>query len=104
MYLPLISFGATNILMQVLDSHGNVVQSQNATLHQLNAENVFVGLLSDQATGFHPLRTLTLPNQNGSVLIQFLNAQNMPRIAALLANFNLIVLHSFATSTLTHEQ
>ncbi len=105
MYLPLIStFGATNILMQLLDSHGNVVQSQNATLHQLDAEDVFVGLLSDQATGFDPLRTLTLPSQNGSVLIQFLNAQNMPGMAAVLANFNLIVLDTFATSSLTHEQ
>src|SRR5260370_19077822 len=104
MYLPLISFGATNILMQLLDSHGNVVQSQNATLHQLNAEDAVVGLLSAHASGVHPPRTLTLPNQNGSVLIQFLNAQNMPGMAAVLANFNLIVLDSFATSSLTHKQ
>lgn len=105
MYLPMSSsFGAANILMQLLDSHGNVVRSQNAMLHQLNPEDVFVGLLSNQTTGFDPLRSLALPNQNGSVLIQFLNAQTLPAMAAVLANFNLIVLDTFATSSLTHEQ
>ncbi len=105
MYLPVSSiFSVTIIPLQLLDSHGNVVRSQNATLHRLDSEDVFVGLLSDQTAGFDPLRTLTLPNQNGSVLLQFLNAQSMPAMAAVLANFNLIVLDTFATSSLTHEQ
>jgi len=38
------------------------------------------------------------------VQVQYLNAQNMPSMATVLANFNLIVLDSFHTSSLTHEQ
>jgi uncharacterized membrane protein YhaH (DUF805 family) len=105
MYLPLFSqSGAASISVQLLDSHGKVVQSQDVLLHQLDPVNVFVGLLSDQATGFDSLRTLALPSQSGSVKAQFLNAQNMPSMSAVLANFNLMVLDTFTTSSLTREQ
>jgi uncharacterized membrane protein YhaH (DUF805 family) len=104
-YLPVSPiFSVASIRVQLLDSHGNVVQSQIASLRQLDPGDVFVGLLSGQTTGFDPLQTLALPNQNASVKIQFLNAQTMPGRAAVLANFNLIVLDAFMTSSLTHEQ
>jgi hypothetical protein len=104
MYLPITSLGIVSIPVQLLDSQGKVVQSQNVLLHQLSPENVFVGLLSDRTTGFESLRTVALPNESGSVEVQFLNAQTMLSISAVLANFNLVVLDRFTTSSLTHEQ
>jgi len=105
MYLPIYTLqGVPGITVHLLDRQGNILQSQSAPLHVLGSEDVFVGLLSDQDIGFDPLQALQLPVQNGSVVIQFLNAQTMPGMAAVLNNFKLIVLDNFRTSLLTHEQ
>jgi uncharacterized membrane protein YhaH (DUF805 family) len=105
LYLPMTAqLNTVSISVQLLDSHGKVVQSQSVLLHPLFPENVLVGLLSDQTTGFDALRNVTLPNSSSSVLVQYLNAQNMPSMASVLANFNLIVLDTFHTSSLTHAQ
>ena len=105
MYLPIYTLqGVPGITVHLLDLHGNILQSQSAPLHMLDPEDVFVGLLSDQSTGFDPLQTLQLPGQNGLIVIQFLNAQTMPSMAAVLNNFKLIVLDNFTTSRLTNEQ
>jgi len=105
MNLPINTlFGTVSIPVQLLDQHGNVVQSQSASLHALQQEDVFVGLLSDPTTGFGPLQALSLPSEGGSLLVQFLDAQTMPAMATVLANFNLIVLDNFTTSRLSHQQ
>ncbi len=105
LYLPITAQSTTvSIIVQLLDSYGKVIQSQSVLLHQLFPENVFVGLLSDQMNGFDALRNVVLPNSSDSVLVQYLNAQNMPTMEAVLANFNLIVLDTFHTSSLSHEQ
>ncbi len=105
LYLPITAqFDTVSISVQLLDNHGKVVKSQSVLLHQLFSGNVLVGLLSDQMTGFDSLRNVVLPNSNGSVQVQYLNEQTMPSMATVLANFNLIVLDTFHTSSLTHEQ
>jgi hypothetical protein len=105
MYLPIYTLqGVPGITVHLLDLHGNILQSQSAPLHMLDPEDIFVGLLSDQSTGFDPLQALHLPSQNGLMVIQFLNAQTMPAMAAVLNNFKLIVLDNFTTRRLTSEQ
>src|SRR3989440_1072749 len=105
MHLPIYTLqGVPGITVHLLDLHGNILQSQSAPLHVLGSEDVFVGLLSDQSTGFDPLQALQLPSQNGLMVIQFLNAQTMPGMAAVLNNFQLIVLDNFTTRRLTSEQ
>jgi uncharacterized membrane protein YhaH (DUF805 family) len=105
LYLPITSqSGSISIPVQLLDSQGKVVQSQSVSLNQLYSDNVFVGLLSEQASGFEALRNVVLPNQNGSVKVQFLDAQTMPAISTVLANFNVVVLDAFNTGSLTREQ
>ncbi len=105
LYLPItVQSSTVSIIVQLLDSYGKVTQSQSLLLHQLFPGNAFVGLLSDQMNSFDALRNVVLPNPSDSVLVQFLNAQNMPSMEAVLANFNLIVLDTFHTSSLTHEQ
>src|SRR5215469_4946562 len=105
LYLPITAQSSTvNIVVRLLDSYGTVVQSQRVLLHQLFPENAFVGVLSDQMTGFDALKNVALPNSSDSTVVEYLNAQNMPAMEAVLANFNLIVLDSFHTSSLTHEQ
>ncbi len=104
MYLPITSrSGAASITVQLLNSQEKVIQSQNVLLNQLFPEDVLVGLLSSQTTGFGSLKAVTLPNQNRSVQVQFLSTQTMPSMAEVLANFNLIVLDRF-NSSLTREQ
>jgi hypothetical protein len=105
LYIPITTQSTTvSIMVQLLDSYGKVVQSQSVLLHQLFPEDAFVGLLSDQMNGFDALRNVVLPNSSDSMLVQHLDAQNMPSMEAVLANFNLIVLDTFHTSSLTHEQ
>jgi hypothetical protein len=103
--LPITAQSSTvSITVLLLDRYGRVIRSQSVLLHELFQENVFVGLLSDQLNGFDALRNVVLPNSSDSVLVQYLNAQNMPSMEAVLANFNLIVLDTFHTGRLAHEQ
>ena len=103
MYLPLYS-GMQNVTVKLLNGNGNTVGIQTASLNPLAPGDVFVGILSDQSTGFGPLSTAPLPNQSGSIIVEFLNASNMPTIADVLKNFNVIVLDDFTTSNLSTAQ
>jgi hypothetical protein len=103
MYVPLY-FDVQSIVVKLLDNGGSIVGSQTATLNPLMSGDAFVGILSDQSSGFGSLSQAPLPNQNGSVIIEFLNARTVPTIAAALKNFNAIVLDNFATSSLSAAQ
>jgi hypothetical protein len=105
LYLPITAQSTSvNINVQLLDKYGKVVQSQSVLLHELDPGNALVGLLSNQTNGFDALSNVALPSSSASVLVQFLNAQTMPSMEAVLANFDIIVLDTFRTSSLTHEQ
>jgi hypothetical protein len=105
-YIPinLGGTGAQHIKVSLLDSNGNVVRSQISTITSLGPNDAFVGILSDQNTGFNPLYSIALPNQGGSMIVETLNTSTMPTTAAVLNNFDLIVLDNFTTSTLSNEQ
>ena len=103
MYLPLYS-SMQNVTVKLLDSNGNAASTQSAALNPLAPGDVFVGVLSDQSTGFGPLSTAPLPTQGGSVIVEFLNAHTMPSMAGILKNFNMIVLDDFTTSNLSTAQ
>ena len=105
-YIP-INLGGTgtqHIRVSLLDSDGNIVRSQLSTITSLGSNDAFVGILSDQNTGFNPLYSVALPNQGGSMIVEMLNASTIPATAAVLNNFDLIVLDNFTTSTLSNEQ
>ncbi len=103
MYVPLY-FDVQSVTVKLLDSSGNVVGSQTATLTPLLPGDVFIGILSDQSSGFSPLSAAPLPNPGGSIVLEFLNAGTMPGMAAALKNFNFIVLDNFTTSNLSTAQ
>ncbi len=103
MYIPLY-FDVQNVTVKLLNSSGNVVGSQNATLTPLLPGDILIGILSDQRSGFNPLGTVSLPNQGSSIVLEFLNADTMPGMAAALKNFNAIVLDNFTTSNLSTTQ
>ena len=103
MYLPLYS-GMQNVTVKLLDGNGNAIGTQSAALNPLAPGDVFIGVLSDQSTGFGPLSTAPLPTQGGSVIVEFLNANIMPTMAGILKNFNIIVLDDFTTSNLSTAQ
>jgi hypothetical protein len=103
MYVPLY-FDVQSVTIKLLDSSGNVVGSQNATLTPLLPGDLLIGILSDQSSGFNPLGTASLPNQGSSINLVFLNAGTMPVMAAALKNFNEIVLDNFTTSNLSATQ
>lgn len=107
MYIPL-STGASGttqtIIVNLLDSNNHLVSRQSSTLNALGVGDVFVGVLSDQSTGFAPLNAVPLPNQGGSVIVEQLSASSMSTIAAVLKNFDVLILDNFTTSTLSPAQ
>ena len=103
MYLPLY-FDVQNVTVKLLNSSGQIVASQTAPLIPLSQGDVFIGVLSDQNAGFSSLSALPLPNQGGSMILEFLNANTMPTMAAALNNFNIIVLDNFTTNNLSAIQ
>src|SRR5947209_2359827 len=107
LYVPLYfgSQGSTQAFsVDLLHSDGHKVSSQQTTVRTLGSDDIFVGVLSDQSTGFSPLSSLKLPNQTASIVVEQLDATTMPTVAAALENFDLIVLDNFTTSSLNHEQ
>jgi hypothetical protein len=103
MYLPLY-FDVQNVTVKLLDSNGQAVGSQTAALTPLKQGDVFIGILSDQSSGFGSLSAVPLPNQGGSIALEFLNANTMPAMAAALKNFDIIVLDNFTTTNLSLAQ
>jgi hypothetical protein len=101
--LPLY-YDVQSVVARLLDGSGNVVLSQTAKLNPLLPGEVFVGILSDTTSGFGPLSAAPLPLQGGAVALDFLNANSMPAIPALLKNFDMIVLDSFTTGSLSAAQ
>jgi hypothetical protein len=102
-YVP-IYFDVQSVVVRLLDSSGNIVSSQDGVLNPLNFGDTLVGVLSDQSAGFGPLNAVSLPNQGNSVIVEFLNASTMPAIAAVLKNFDIIILDNFTTSSLSAAQ
>ena len=102
-YVP-IYFDVQNVVVRLLDSSSNIVSSQDGVLNPLNFGDTLVGVLSDQSAGFGPLNAVSLPNQGSSVIVEFLNASTMPAIAAVLKNFDIIILDNFTTSSLSAAQ
>ncbi|HLI06463.1 MAG TPA: hypothetical protein VKV40_07840 [Ktedonobacteraceae bacterium] len=106
-YIPLETgtSGATqSIIVSLLDNSNHVVSRQSSTLNALGSGDVFVGVLSDQLTGFAPLNAVPLPNQGGSVIVEQLSATAMPASAAVLKNFDVIVLDNFTSGNLSPAQ
>src|SRR2546425_3273364 len=64
-YIPITleSQLANQITVKLLDSDGNVVRSQTGTITAFGSRDVFVGILSDQSSGFNPLYSVALPSQ-----------------------------------------
>ncbi len=107
MYVPITlnSPGSTqNISINLLDSNGKIVSRQSSTIAALGQNDIFVGILSDQNTGFNALYSVPLPNQGGTMIVEALNASTLPPSAVVLKNFDLIVLDNFTSSSLSNEQ
>lgn len=107
MYVPLATGlqGTTqNLTVDLLDSTKQTVNEQKTMLHSLGPSDLFVGILSDQSTGFGPLAALSLPNPASSILTEQFNASTFPSLAEALKNFDLLVLDNFTTDSLSQEQ
>ncbi len=107
LYIPFNSDMAgeyQSLNVQLLDTHGRLIQAQSAQLHALNAEDVFVGLISDQPGNFGALNSVDLPDRNATIVTAALNASNFPTTAAALDNFDMLVLDNFTTGSLNSDQ
>ncbi len=103
MYLPLY-LDVQSVAVKLLDNSGKTIKTQTAPLNPLLPGDFFVGILSDQSSGFGPLSTALLPDPDSSLVIQFLDASTIPTLAATLKNFNAIVLDNFTTANLNTAQ
>ncbi len=97
-------FAPHGILARLLDTHGHAVVTQESSPEYLSPADILVGIFSDHSTGFNPLSTVTLPNRYSSIVLAPLDATTMPTTAAVLANFDMIVLDDFTTRTLSSAQ
>ncbi|HLG62662.1 MAG TPA: hypothetical protein VKY19_12055 [Ktedonosporobacter sp.] len=113
LYVPFTSGtpGTTlNISVDLLDSNNQPVTTQSAALRALGSSDIFVGFLFDQTPGQTPglgtLTNITLPTQGqgGSIQVEPLSAATMPKIAAALKNFDVIIIDNFTTSSLSQDQ
>ncbi len=106
LYIPFYELPSLprGIVATVSDSHGKVILTQNQTPYTLREGAIFVGILSDQQTGFDPLSAVTLPSPTRSIEVATLNANTLPNMAEALAAFDVIVLDNFTTSTLNPDQ
>ncbi|MDQ2717801.1 MAG: hypothetical protein M3Z08_23145 [Chloroflexota bacterium] len=102
-YVP-VYFGEHGVTVHLLDSSGHAVVSQNAVLQPMVSGATLIGVLADQNTGFGGLNSVQLPSSGNSILLEPLNASSMPAVAAVLRNFDLIILDNFTTSSLSKEQ
>jgi hypothetical protein len=111
MYIPLLidpltfgQFGPPSLVTNLLDTRGNVIRTQTSSPIPLGPTDVFVGILSDEQPGFGPLRAVSLPNPDSSVIVEPLDATTLPDMTTVLANFDMIVLDDFTTSRLSPGQ
>lgn len=99
-----IQGGTQTMNVDLLANNGQVVNTQTTTLRTLGPNDLFIGILSDQSTGFGGLGGLQLPYQSALINTEFLDARSFPTKADVLKNFDLLVLDNFTTSTLSQEQ
>ena len=92
------------ITVDLLDTNYQKISSETTTLRSIGPSDIFVGILSDQTTGFGPLSTLSLADPTASILVESLNATTMPTMTAELKNFDLLILDNFTTSNLSKDQ
>jgi len=71
MYIPLLInsiglslFDPQSLVINLLDRRGNVIRTQTNTPIPVDPADVFVGILSDQQSGFGPLSAVSLPDQD----------------------------------------
>lgn len=107
LYAP-FTFGSQgmvqNISVNLLNSSGQTVGTQPASLRTLNTGDVFVGVLSDQSNNLNALSNVSLLNTSSSVVVQPLNATTLPDNSVVLRNFDLLVLDNFNTASLSQQQ
>lgn len=96
--------GNQTMRVNLLANNGQVVNTQVTTLRTIGSNDLFIGILSDQSTGFGALGGLQLPYQSAQIDTEFLDAKSFPTKAEVLKNFDLLVLDNFTTSTLSQDQ
>lgn len=94
------------VVVDLLDSRGKVVVEDMPRVYTMNAGDIFVGILSDQQSGFNSLNTAftALPNQSSSVVTSALTATTFPTSATVLESMDVIVLADFSLATLQPAQ
>src|SRR5581483_8168970 len=93
-------FKPQGIMADLLDSHGKTLKTIDRDVATANQSDIFVGVLSEHFLDFlnGPLNSLTLPNQGNAVDVVPLSANTFPDQAAVLENFEVIVLDDFSTN------
>jgi hypothetical protein len=93
-----------SITVNLLDANNQKISSETTTLRSIGPSDIFVGILSDQTTGFGPVSTVPLADPTASILVEPLDATTMPTMTEVLKNFDLIILDNFTTSNLSKNQ
>ncbi|MBO0778857.1 MAG: hypothetical protein J2P37_08530 [Ktedonobacteraceae bacterium] len=92
------------ITVDLLDNNNQKISSQQASLRSLGPGDLFIGILSNQSTGFGALSQVQLPGSGSQIATEPLKAATMPSIADALKSFDLIILDHFDTASLNKDQ
>lgn len=93
-----------SMTVKLIDAGGTTVNTQVVNGQVVNNNDAFVGILSNQNRGFGGLSSIQLPSGGGHVDTVMLDATTFPTQAAVLKNFDLLVLDNFTTGALSHDQ
>ncbi len=95
------------IIASLLNAQGKVVAVNKDEPSVVDPGAVMIGILADQPTqngGFAPLSAATLPDPTRSLSILPLDAASLPNTAETLADFDILILDNFPTSSLSAAQ
>ncbi|HEY6540605.1 MAG TPA: hypothetical protein VIZ18_06695, partial [Ktedonobacteraceae bacterium] len=95
------------IIASLLNAQGKVVAVNKDEPSVVDPGSVMIGILADQSAqngGFAPLNAATLPDPARSLTIVPLDASSLPDTAETLADFDILILDNFPTSTLSAAQ
>jgi hypothetical protein len=97
---------AQSVLVILTDAHGNVINETTVGRgYNVAPSDVLIGTLSDHASDLNTtLIRLALPNQKDTLTTVPLDATTFPTQSSLLSIYNVLILDSFSTSSLSQAQ
>lgn len=97
---------AASLILQIEDTHGNILQEETVTLQVSSSDKALVGVLSDDFTALNYFdgRSLEIDEYIGSTQLAELSENIMPEQESALEVLSYLIINSYDTSKLSEDQ